>query len=172
MKVEEICQDKDIRRKWTKSEISGAADTAWTLKKTVLLEVEVQYVQHLSKDKKIKQKVATIPKNHQEMLAQHKRLLEMDEELQNAKKQKIEGTIIKEKENLMASVMRKLKNSQEALRKSLQERLHQIGEQKSKINEDFEEMPLSIELQDYLQSVEEDEPPAKRKKKTKLVQIL
>ncbi|CAC5389300.1 unnamed protein product [Mytilus coruscus] len=63
----------------------------------------------------------------------------------------------KEVEEEMKHIMRKLKNAQEALRKALQERLCQLGEEKSKINKDFEQMPLSVEIQDFLKDLPEED---------------
>ena len=47
-KVEELCTNKETKQ-WTKTEIIGAADTAWILKKTEFLHVETQKIQAQSK---------------------------------------------------------------------------------------------------------------------------
>lgn len=156
MKAEELCSVKHIRHNWTKTEIAGAADTAWTLKKTALLKVENNYISTLLEGKKApKQKESTIRKNLEEMMTNHIKLESLDKEVKACAEG---GDFDKEKEveEEMRQIMRKLKNAQEALRKALQERLCQLGEEKSKINKDFEQMPLSVEIQDFLKELPEE----------------
>ncbi|CAC5379345.1 unnamed protein product [Mytilus coruscus] len=82
MKAEELCSVTHIKRNWTKTEIAGAADTAWTLKKTALLQVENSYISTLLEGKKApKQKESTIRKNLEEMMVNHMKLVSLDQEL-------------------------------------------------------------------------------------------
>ncbi|VDI60456.1 Hypothetical predicted protein [Mytilus galloprovincialis] len=146
MKAEELCSVKHIRHNWTKTEIAGAADTAWTLKKTALLKKERRPPSKRS---------LPIRKNLEEMMTNHIKLESLDKEVKACAE---EGDLDREKEveEEMRHIMRKLKNAQEALRKALQERLCQLGEEKSKINKDFEQMPLSVEIQDFLKDLPEE----------------
>ena len=86
-KAEELCQDTALK-KWKASAIHGVVDTAWTLKKTVVLVVEANNTreQELREDVKDssqikRQKAETVDANVQRTLSSHRELLRVNERL-------------------------------------------------------------------------------------------
>ncbi|XP_068743106.1 uncharacterized protein [Montipora capricornis] len=129
-KAEELCQDTALK-KWKATAIHGVVDTAWTLKKTVVLVVEANNTREQELREEVKdspqikkQKAETVDANVQRTLSSHRELLRVNERLRrlndrsnttSEKKKKIA-----EEEIAAKTALGELKLAQESLRKALQ----------------------------------------------------
>ncbi|XP_068738096.1 uncharacterized protein [Montipora capricornis] len=128
-KAEELCQDTALK-KWKATAIHGVVDTAWTLKKTVILVVEAnntreQELREVKDSSQIKrQKAETVEAKGQRTLSSHRELLRVNERLRrlndrsnttSEKKKKVA-----EEEIAAKTALGELKLAQESLRKALQ----------------------------------------------------
>ena len=88
-KAEELCQDRTLK-KWKATAIHGVIDTAWVLKKTVVLVVEASNTQDREAREEAtehstmkKQKKETVDANVHRRLCSHRELLRVNERLRS-----------------------------------------------------------------------------------------
>lgn len=160
-KAEELCQDRTLK-KWKATAIHGVIDTAWMLKKTVVLVVEANNTQDREAREEAtehstmkKQKKETVDANVQRTLCSHRELLRVNERLRrlndasnitSQKKKKIA-----EEEVAAKTALGELKLAQESLRKALQNKRKSLAAPTLP----FEEMPLDV-VEDCKEPTAED----------------
>ena len=127
VQTERLCSDSQIRS-WPKIATEGAANVAWQLHKTNLLYLQAKEATNSTSSATTTQKKETIGFNTDRMMGAQKAVLDMNKLLQklgSKKSQVAKRTIIQQKEEQFKDGLTVLENSQESLRKSIEERLTQ-----------------------------------------------